>query len=102
MGRVEDFAAADGSAPNPHIVGIFELGEICEEAVRVEVVHFLLAAECLVAGEGDDFHFGTHLEEGHIEAYLVVACPSGSVCNGVGSDFPGIFGYSHTLENPLG
>ena len=71
------------------------------EAVGVEIVHLLLAAEVAVAGEGDDLHLRTEHEEGHVETDLVVARSGGAVGDGVSPYLLGISCYGHTLEYAL-
>ena len=95
---VEYLSAADAGAPDAHVVGILQLGEVGKVAVGVQIVHLLLAGEVAVAGEGDDFHTGGHNEERHVEAYLVVASPGGAVCYGAGAYLLGIAGYGYGLE----
>ena len=73
LGGVEQFATADAGAPDAHVVGIFQFGEVGRESVFVQIVHLFLSREFLVAGEGDNLHTGSHHEEGHVEADLVVA-----------------------------
>ena len=41
----------------------------------------------------------THDEEGHVKAHLVVARSGGAVGNGAGTDFLGVAGNCHALED---
>ena len=101
LGGVENLSSADGSSPYSHIVGVLQLGEIGVEAVGVEIVHLLLAAEVAVAGEGDDLHLRTEHEEGHVETDLVVARSGGAMGDGVSPYLLGISCYGHALEYAL-
>ena len=98
LGRVEQLATADTRAPDAHIIGIFELGEVGVEAVSVEIINLLFARELLVAGESDNLHVRCHDEESHVEAYLIVACPRRAVCYGIGPYLVGIACDGDSLE----
>ena len=98
---VENLTAADRGAPETYVVRILKFRKISKIAICIEVIHLFLAAEVAVTGEGYDFHIRTHHEEGHIEAYLIVAGTSGTVRNGVCANAVGITGNGYALENPF-
>ena len=67
----------------------------------VEVIHLFLAAEGLVAGEGNDLHLGTHHLEGHVEADLVVAGSGRAMGDGIRPYLLCVTGYRDGLEYPF-
>ena len=73
LAAVQNLAAADGSAPESDVIGIFQLREVGREAVRIEVIDFVLARQSHIPRQGYDFHIRRHYHKGHIEAHLVVA-----------------------------
>ena len=73
---VENLTTTDAGSPNTHVVGVLQFCEVGEETVGVEVIHFFLSAEVLVACECDDFHAWSQHEESHVETNLVVTCTS--------------------------
>ena len=70
---VEQFTAADAGAPDTYVVAVLQFGEVCEEAVFVQIIHLFLTRQFLVACESNDLHTGCHHKEGHVETDLVVA-----------------------------
>ena len=96
---VEQFTTADAGAPDAHIVAVLQLGEVGSEAVSVEVVHLFLASQLLVAREGDDFHAGSHDQERHVEANLVVAGACAAVSDGFCTNLLGIACDGDSLED---
>ena len=101
LGTVENLPSTDGSSPEAHVVGIFELGEVCLEAMSVEIIHLFTAAQGHVAGQGNDFDAGGHDHESHVEAHLVVAGSGRAMGYGIRFHFLGISSHSHSLENSL-
>ena len=99
--RIEKLSAADAGSPDAHVVGVFQLGEVGKVAVLVQIVDLFLACELLVARESDDFHSRSHDEEGHVEAYLVVARSRRAVGYGIGTNLVGISCYGDGLEDAL-
>ena len=99
--RVEQFAAADARAPDAHVVGILQLGEVGREAVVVQIVHLFLSRQSLVACESDYLHTRSHHEECHVETNLVVAGTCGTVGYGVGTYLVGVARYGYGLEYAL-
>ncbi len=96
--RIEDLPAADRCTPEPYVIGILQFREVGRKAVGVEVIHFLLPRQVPVAGERDDLYAGTHHQEHHVEADLVVPRAGGAVGDGVGPDLLRIAGHGHRLE----
>ena len=99
--RVEQLAAADARSPDANVVRVFQLCEVGGEPVGIEEVNLFLPAERLVARERDYLYPRGHHEEGHVEAYLVVAGPRRAVGNGVGAYLVGVACYGHGLEYAL-
>ena len=98
---VENLTAADTGSPNAYVVGILQFGEVGKESVLVQIVHFFLAAQRMVARQGDNLHAGSHHEESHIETDLVVAGTRRAVCDGIGTNLLGIAGNGDSLEDAL-
>ena len=98
---VQNLAATDAGAPDTHVVGILQLGEVGIVTVLVQVVHLLLTGKVTVAGQCDDLHTGSHNQEGHVETYLVVAGTGRAVGNGAGTYFTCIACNGHGLEDAL-
>ena len=97
--RVKYLTTADACAPDTNVVRVFEFGKVSIKAMCVEIVHFFFTAEVAVACQRDDFHIGTHYQESHIEAHLVIARTSRSMGNSVSTNFFGIASNGHTLED---
>ena len=98
---VEYFASADACSPYAHVVGVLQLGEVGLETMLVQVVYLLLSAQVAVTCECDDLHTGSHYQEGHIEADLVVACACAAMCNGACAYLLGIACDGERLEDAL-
>ena len=92
LSGVEQLASADAGAPDAYVVRVLQLGEVGLETVVVQIVNLFLAREFLVACQGDDFYAGSHHQESHIEADLVVAGTCRAVGDGVSPDLLGIAG----------
>ena len=99
--RIENLSTADGSTPDAYVIAILQLGEVGFKAMLVQVVHFLLPRELLVARQRDDFHAWRHDEKRHIKAYLVVAGSRRAMGNGIGTYLVGIAGNGQGLEDAL-
>ena len=98
---VQNLTTTDTGSPDAHIVAVLQLGKVGKVAIGVQIVHLFLATKVAVAGQGDDFHTGSQHQEGHVETDLVIAGTGTAVRNGVRTDFLGIAGYGHGLENTL-
>ena len=98
---VEQLAAANAGAPDAYVIRIFQFGEVCIKTVLVEEIHLFLACQLLVTRQGDDFYAGSHHEERHVEANLVVAGACRAVGDGIGANLLGIAGDGNGLEDAL-
>ena len=96
---VEQFATADTCSPNTYVVRVLELCEVGSKTILVEVIYFFLAGQCIVTSKCDNFYAGSHHEEGHVEANLVVAGTCRTVCDGVSADFLGVTCDGERLED---
>ena len=101
LARVENLAATNRRTPNAHVVGVFHLRKVGNEAVTTQIFDFFFAAERLVAREGDDFHTRRHNQEGHVETHLVVARAGRTVSNGIGANLVGVARNGKRLEDAL-
>ena len=72
--RIQDFTSTDGSTPDTYVIRIFQFGEVGFESMFLQVIDFIVTAQCHVAGKCDDFHSGSHNQESHVETHLVISC----------------------------
>ena len=70
--------------------------------MRTQVGDLLLAAETLLADQGDHLDLGRHDVENHVETHLVVTGPRTAVAEIVGADAPCIRGNGRGLRNAFG
>ena len=98
---IENLTTADAGSPDTYVIGILQFGEIGKEAMLVQIVNLFLATQCMVTGQSDNLHTGSHHQEGHIETNLVVAGTRTSMSNGISTDLLGIAGDGDGLENTL-
>ena len=101
LGWVENLTTADTGSPDTYVIRILQLGEVCIEAVLVQVVNLLLTRKCLVTCQGNDFYTRSHYQEGHVETNLVVAGTCTSVSDGVSTNLLGVTSDGDSLEDTL-
>ena len=96
---VQQFAAADGSPPNAHVIRILQFREIRMETVGVQEIHFFLAAQVAIARQRDNLHARRHDEKRHVETDLVVARACRTMRDGIRTHFVGIARDGDGLED---
>ena len=100
--RIQNLTTTDGGAPQTHVIGVFQFGEVGGKTVLVQVVNLFLTAQCHVACQRNDFHARSHDEESHVEANLVVTRTRRTMSDGIGADFVGIACNGQCLEDTFG
>ena len=47
---IKNLTATNGSTPKAYVIRVFQFGEVCAETMLVQIVYFLLAAQCHITG----------------------------------------------------
>ena len=93
--------SANAGAPQPFVVAVFQFFEVAFKAVVFQIIDFVFAGECQIAGGGNHLNFRCKHLEGEVEANLVVAGTGRTVCYGMCSYLIGIARYGYGLEYTL-
>ena len=101
LGWVENLTTADTGSPDTYVIRILQLGEVCIEAVLVQIVNLLLTGKRLVTCQCDNLYTRSHYQEGHVETNLVVAGTCTSVSDGVSTNLLGVTSDGDSLEDTL-